>query len=117
MLSRVPKCFYLVFTLVVLPSVASSQSAPGTLTYTAKNVTYGKTCVVSTNYYTWTFTDPRGGKHDFPQQTIYKVQTNEGQPPNPFCTGTYVTSVDELSTDGVYELKATGYIGSVTSAP
>jgi hypothetical protein len=103
----------LLFLLAVLASLAVGQTIPGTLTYTEKITTYtvpSGDCagaVQHTDSYYWTFTDPSGGAHSFPNPSVYfyEFYTN-------LCKFNEYFPADEWSSDGLYYLQGTS--GSAT---
>jgi hypothetical protein len=98
--------------VVAITSFSFGQSIPGTLSYTDTYTILGgplSPCHVDITYYTWTFTDPSGGTHQFPGTSSTTQDVGS-------CKGSSSTSLDEWSTDGLFFLAATGSSASITAS-
>ncbi len=102
-------------TTLTLTSPARAQSVSGTLSSveTVQQGTIDGCPNVIEDTWTWTFTDPSGGKHPFPVSTQFFQQRGAKGTP---CQPTITTAWDGWSTDGLYYLEATGGSGSVPEA-
>ncbi|MFZ0771311.1 MAG: hypothetical protein WCA49_05150 [Candidatus Sulfotelmatobacter sp.] len=105
----------LVLTLTAGVSLATAQAIPGKLTNTVTTQSSNGPCGTSvTTYYAWTFTDPSGGAHTFPEDTI--TEDNWFRIGNQCKNSFSAFSANEWSSDGLYFLAATGGSGSIEAA-
>jgi hypothetical protein len=107
-----PKCRQkfarILLAVASLVTISFGQTIPGTLSYNEqKSSTTDGACTVTTDWYTWTFTDTSNVAHSFPGRSAYIYWTG----PHTECSiSSRQDILNEWSSDGLYYLSGSTYI-------